>query len=1300
MINLRNLFVLIWFAASSASVAAADATVEFSFTSYQGPAGYILRMGDPVPAFLNGEEMTPLESLGTHEFPSVEVLRTTVDPLPEDTTAIDLSLRTATSGSNNRIGFEPAVLTNVALGDVVKVGTLVVKNGSWLGDPAGTLMRWRMTLSSADPLLNGLALQGEMNYVQNGSLSLVTGQVDPDSGADWLRFTEAPQLGSFRVFDSFEGPREEGTTGRVDVWVRLGDETLQSLRNPRSGFVSKSLVQDPQQRPELPPIALFASVLPTSRSVEVGSPATIFATLVNGGYGQAQDCEIGLLDETLPLSLTYQSTDPTTNQPVGDANTPVIIDSVGGAATFVITLLPSAPLEAADVALRFYCAGDNQALSLTGLNSVLLSATEEPSADIVALVATASNDGIVNLASDSLAGAFAVATINVGAAASVSVTADDGAAALPASLALCQTSPSSGQCINPVTPTTGSVEVDIAAGATPTFAVFPASTTSIPLDPAGRRVFVRFADEGGTVRGSTSVAIRSMSPVISAGVNTQAASGDSITLQGTPDADGLALVSQQWTQLSGPAVQIVGADTSSPSISAPAVDGCSSQLSFGYNATYSNGVTAADSVTVNVFPSSIEAFSADAGRDRTLLAARYQDPLFSHLSFNTVNLFGITELAPCNTSSVQWRQIEGDPLDVTPYALGRGIQLQTRLSEADEVLRYEFTVTATDGTTATDQVSVRLIDGREISAEFPSGNRLEILGATDTQVYMGDSAGLLQIDRATGSQRRITSSLSIMDSGRVQLLSGVADSIHYLPEQDRVLAWHGDSLLRIDPAADNTFESFFSGGIGVCCHNESRTGGNVLYTIDDNSDGTTTIFHSELLADDPGFGQPSAEVLATVNARNPLLIAIDPVTGLQTSVLAPRDTPRSGSADPHILGDKLYWEAGGALYEIDRVTNTARILSNDIGEVFQLVARNGWVYVLERRSGSETAPPFKRFRISDGLVEELPTLSGLVGLARNDNAVYLIRLTNQADESQISGVYRFDAGAGLSLLSELPVLTHAFRGVLANNQRLFIRGNSRNDFFTTELSTGATTIFNLDIDDMQLEGGHLWLHEGNQNPHRFRSGALPELPEVLARLPEGASVSEQFVTGSTLVSLYEFDSPSGSNDDEQVIHAIDLDGNNPRILYRNADAGLRDIGWHAGRIYFSCRQSCVESGTVLASVPFEGAATATIHVEVAQFPRLSHGQNRIFVSGSNVMQLFDLSLGELRDVELSGSWPVFDRGSHILLAGDSGVSRIEFREDLSVLSNQEVSPGYRVSSAHARPSELLFYSNVLRSLAD
>jgi len=121
---------------------------------------------------------------------------------------------------------------------------------------------------------------------------------------------------------------------------------------------------------------------------------------------------------------------------------------------------------------------------------------------------------------------------------------------------------------------------------------------------------------------------------------------------------------------------------------------------------------------------------------------------------------------------------------------------------------------------------------------------------------------------------------------------------------------------------------------------------------------------------------------------------------------------------------------------------------------------------------------------------------------------------------------------------------------------------------------------------------------------------------------------------------------------------------------------------------------------VLASVPFEGAATATIHVEVAQFPRLSHGQNRIFVSGSNVMQLFDLSLGELRDVELSGSWPVFDRGSHILLAGDSGVSRIEFREDLSVLSNQEVSPGYRVSSAHARPSELLFYSNVLRSLAD
>jgi len=138
-----------------------------------------------------------------------------------------------------------------------------------------------------------------------------------------------------------------------------------------------------------------------------------------------------------------------------------------------------------------------------GLNTLLLSASVSPVADIVALAA--SNGGIVDIPGVGGTGAFAVATVNVGASGSITASADTGSATLPVNIFLCQTNPATGQCISAIGP---SVITQINANATPTFGIFVQGGGNVPFDPAANRIFVRFKDAGGVTRGSTSVAVR------------------------------------------------------------------------------------------------------------------------------------------------------------------------------------------------------------------------------------------------------------------------------------------------------------------------------------------------------------------------------------------------------------------------------------------------------------------------------------------------------------------------------------------------------------------------------------------------------------------------------------------------------------------------------------------------------------------------------------------------------------------------------------------------------------------------
>jgi Tol biopolymer transport system component len=253
------------------------------------------------------------------------------------------------------------------------------------------------------------------------------------------------------------------------------------------------------------PAALFAAVLPASRSVQVGQPATAFATMINASAVPGIACGIVPVD-FVPASFSYVTTDPRTNVVNGTLNTPVDI-AAGASQSFVFAFTPTQAFAPMDVRLNFSCSNSAPASIVVGLNTLLLSASDTPVPDVVALAATLSGDGIANVGGAPPRGVFAVASVNVGGGGQVAVSADTGAAVLPLQVTLCQSNPLDAQCVTPIGP---AVTTTIGAGATPTFSIFLAATGTVPFDPANNRVFVRFKDAGGVTRGSTSVAVRTV----------------------------------------------------------------------------------------------------------------------------------------------------------------------------------------------------------------------------------------------------------------------------------------------------------------------------------------------------------------------------------------------------------------------------------------------------------------------------------------------------------------------------------------------------------------------------------------------------------------------------------------------------------------------------------------------------------------------------------------------------------------------------------------------------------------------
>ncbi|HMJ76080.1 MAG TPA: PKD domain-containing protein, partial [Iamia sp.] len=122
-------------------------------------------------------------------------------------------------------------------------------------------------------------------------------------------------------------------------------------------------------------------------------------------------------------------------------------------------------------------------------------------------------------------------------------------------------------------------------------------TFTAPTGPATLTFELTVTDPGGESDTDTVVITVNAPPSASAGPDQVVAPGATVTLDGTGSSDPEAgVLDYAWVQTAGPAVTLTGADTASPTFTAPAVG----VLTFELTVTDDNGATDTDTVTITV----------------------------------------------------------------------------------------------------------------------------------------------------------------------------------------------------------------------------------------------------------------------------------------------------------------------------------------------------------------------------------------------------------------------------------------------------------------------------------------------------------------------------------------------------------------------------------------------------------------------------------------------------------------------------------------------------------------------------
>ena len=257
------------------------------------------------------------------------------------------------------------------------------------------------------------------------------------------------------------------------------------------------------QAPAAP--ATFASVLPTARSITTKTVATAFATMINCRH-DAGDRLFARRAARLPGRLQLpghqcRQRAGRHGQHAADhrarrgAGLRLLGDAAGRPQQFGTRRR---------LRLRQHADDRDRARPQHAAAVILVGAGSRPDLDRLDAI----GDGIANIPGATGVTAFGAATVNIGAAGTVTASVDDNGAGLRADRAAVRHQPDDGRLHQPGARPAPSATFTLATNASATVAVFVTGTGNVPFDPANNRLFLRFKTADGVTRGATSVAVR------------------------------------------------------------------------------------------------------------------------------------------------------------------------------------------------------------------------------------------------------------------------------------------------------------------------------------------------------------------------------------------------------------------------------------------------------------------------------------------------------------------------------------------------------------------------------------------------------------------------------------------------------------------------------------------------------------------------------------------------------------------------------------------------------------------------